>query len=140
MNSKDDGPEFSSSLRSLLSARNTPLENQVFIEQFCKHLGITDFQETSSYIKAIRTDGNPNLQIEHGWTNGFSSEAEAREATGKGADVWESGRGTGLWGVSHPINKIGNGGGGPARPKRDFGVCPNCLFALPATGECDNCG
>lgn len=25
------------------------------------------------------------------------------------------------------------------RQRRDFGMCPNCGYALPATGGCDNC-
>ena len=52
------------------------------------------------------------------------------------AVIWSSGRGIGLWGVTHPVNNIGHGGGGPAKEAPDYGTCPKCHLALPAAGRC----
>ena len=126
------------SLANALAAKQIPVENHALIHQFCEYLGIDSFEDRG-YIKAIRTDEGPSLQIHYGWTNGFQSEAEARSSTGDRVPVWHSGRGTGLWGVTHPVNNIGHGGGGPAKETPDYGTCTKHNIALPATGVCDEC-
>lgn len=127
------------SLRDALAAYRIPEENHTLIRRFCEHLGIVDYEERAGYIKAVRPDSGPALQINFGWTNGFRSEEEAHAAAGADAKVWPSDRATGLWGVTHPLNAIGHGGGGPEKAAPDYGTCPNCFLTLPATGACDNC-
>jgi hypothetical protein len=134
----DDGSSTYPSLASALAAKSIPLENQVLIREFCEYIGI-DRYEDRGYIKAVRANRGPALQIHWGWTNGFESEDEARRSTGDRAPCWPSQRGTGLWGVSHPTNNIGHGGGGPANELPDYGTCPSCNITLPATGVCDTC-
>lgn len=127
------------SLADALAAHRIPDENHALIRRLCEHVGIERFEDRTGYIKAVRGDGGPALQINYGWTNGFRSEIEVRTAVGDDASYWESGRGTELWGVTHPVNNIGHGGGGPAKDVADHGTCPNCFLELPATGICDNC-
>jgi hypothetical protein len=127
------------SLPDALAAHRIPIENHALIRRFCDHLNIERYEGRSGYIKAVRRDGGPSLQINYGWTNGFNSEVEARAAVGDDASCWASTRGTGLWGVTHPIHSIGNGGGGTQTTHVDYGTCPQHFLKLPANGVCDDC-
>lgn len=129
-----------SSLRHALEAHRIPAENHALIRRFCEAIGVVKFEERGSYLKAVRPDGGPALQINSGWTNGFLSEEEVREAVGDDAAYWPSGRGTGQWGVTHPIHAMRDGGRDRKQSKSDFGICPSCFLGLPATRVCDNCG
>ena len=125
------------SLANALAANEIPVGNHALINKFCEYIGI-DRYEDRGYIKAVRADGGPALQIHYGWTNGFQSEAEVLAAVGE-APFWPSERGTGLWGVSHPVNNLDHGGGGPAKHLREYGTCPKHFLKLPATGICGEC-
>lgn len=137
MNEAADRAVFRS-LDHALQAHGIPDENRSLIRRFCAELDIVQYDDMGSYIKAVRS-GGPALNIAYGWTNGFRSEAEGRSAAGDAAEIWMSQRGKGLWGVTHPINKIGHGGGGPTKPNRTFGFCPRCNLALSADGQCGYC-
>lgn len=122
-----------------LSQGHIPIENHAFIRRFCRDLGIADFKVTGSYVKGLRPEGGPALNICSGYTNGFRSEAEAQAAAGETGECWPSGRGDGQWGVTHPVHGHESSGGNASSPPPDHGVCPSCHMSLPATGRCDIC-
>lgn len=130
------------SLDAALRHHHLPLENDRQIRRFVTTLGMSEFYDRGSYIKAVRPHGDrgPALQIHYGWTNGFATEDEAVMAADRLTEHWKSKRG---WGVTHVENKLrsGNssrtgGGRGSALP-RD--ACPTCHYQLPVSGRCDNC-
>lgn len=113
-----------------------PPENQKFLQRLLGPIEITGYYATSSYIKAIRADGGRSLQIHYGWTSGFADRDEILSVV-PDAEPWGSGRGTGLWGVTHPIHGHPSSGGGHSRnEQRDYGTCPTCFMELSATGAC----
>jgi len=133
-------PRIYASLTEALAAYQVPVENHAIVKRICAHLGIERFVEgPANYFKAVRPDGDLDLHIAYGFTNGFASEEEARAAAGEGAALSPSSRGKGRWYAEHPTNQIGDQGGGAAKKQRDFGQCSVCQMALPASGECDNC-
>lgn len=124
------------SLSDALQAHQIPLENHDVIRRFTAALGITAFVGTSSYIKAVRKDGSPDLHIAHGYTNGFRSRDEAVEASGS-PSVGASARGTGQWLVIHPLNSLRDGGGpSGATAKRHYETCKVCNTVKTASGSC----
>ena len=126
-------------LDDALTRFGIPDGNHAFIRTFVEAIGIRAYYETSGYIKAERADGGPQLNIASGWSNGFVSEQEIVDILGD-VDRWGDDERPRLWGVSHPINNIGHGGGGPAGTgRRSYGTCPECFMELPANGVC-NCG
>lgn len=124
-----------------IEAFGIDLDNRDFVRQVCRHIGIRQFTVGESWIKAERTGGGPALNIAPGWTNGFTSQHEALEASGGASEVWlDRARAKSIWGVSHPKNWIHDGSGArTSKAVRDYGTCPTCGYALPATGVCDNC-
>jgi hypothetical protein len=135
------GPREYVSLDEALVKFGIPWENHDLIRKIAAGIPLSRFVETSSYIRADRTDGGPSLNIASGWTNGFRSESEILDILGD-VDRWGDDTRARLWGVSHPVNHIGHGGGGPAgvNSSRDYGDCPNCFMKLAASGVCDECG
>lgn len=139
-------PDRYTSLDAALRDHHLPMENDPQIRHFVTALGITDFYDRGSYIKAARPAGTsgPALQIYYGYTSGFASEDEARMAADGITEHWPSHRGKDVWGVTHLENKIRTGdGSGPGRAhaadaQRE--ACPTCHYLLPASGSCDNCG
>lgn len=127
------------SLAHALQAHQIPKENHTFIQRFCEEVRVTSVHERGTYIKAQRSDGGPALQINFGWTNGFRSEEEARRAAGDHAKYWPSRRGTGQWGVDHPVHKARLNPAKPKATRTDFGTCPVHFLRLPATGVCNDC-
>ena len=101
--------ETFTSVTAALDAIHMPLENRPLIEQFCRRLGITLFEKRSNYINAIRPDGGAALQIQYGWTNGFTSQAEVKSLAEDAKTYWKRQRRTGLWCVAHPINRLRDG-------------------------------
>jgi hypothetical protein len=141
----DDGPDDGDarryrSLDEALKLRKIPLENHKLIRRFTSAIGIAGYFDRGVYIKAVRANGGPALNIAYGWSNGFISEAEVIEAAGPEVSRWPSGRGTAQWGVSHPVHKTSGGGGGATTPSREYGVCPTCNYALLPGGRCGHCG
>lgn len=134
----DDSRRYASLDRALF-AHGIPLENHPLIRRFTAEIGIAAFFERGPYIKAVRKQSGPALNINYGWTNGFVSEDEVINAAGEDLKRWPSGRGTGLWGITHPIHGHASSSGGAARPARNYGVCPRCHMQLPASGRCSDC-
>ena len=129
-------PEYHS-LEDALIAFGVPTENRAFVQRIASAIPLARFVRTTGYIRADRADGGPSLNISHGWTAGFRDEQEVIDTFGE-VERWPSGRKP-LWGVSHPLNRIGHGGGGPGAEERVYGICPRCHYELPATGACDRC-
>jgi hypothetical protein len=125
------------SLQHALDVHRIPAENHHLITEFTQALGIEGYYGRTGYIKAVRQDGKPALQIHSGYTNGFQSAEEANHP-GIGGSPWKSGRGTKLWGISHPSNRL-RSGNKRSNQKRHFGHCPSHGYELNARGECDAC-
>ena len=124
------------SLEQALAAHKIPLENYAVIRRFTDAIGISGFYGTSSYIKAVRRGVGPALNINYGWTNGFVSREEAVAAAGD-VEVWTSSRGTGQWGITHPVHgSPSSGGGGAAAKDRDYGTCERCFMKFTSAGNC----
>jgi len=118
-----------------------PLENREFIRNFVARVGVKGCLVVGhSYIRALRTYGQRDLNIASGWSNGFVDEAEALALTGGNHPVWHDNGRPGTWGVSHPLNWIRDGSGvrGATAP-RDFGRCMKHGQPLLATGNCWQC-
>ena len=132
-----DARQFSS-LDRALTGKGIPLENHLLIRQFTSAIGIAAYYGRSGYIKAVRPGDGPDLRIHSGYTNGFASEAEVRAAVGPTAHCWPSRRGTGQWGVDHPVHGTAGGGGKKSgNPRLDYGTCPSCRqYPLLPTGRC----
>lgn len=127
-----------SSLDDALQSFRVPERNREFIRLFVEAIGVADFYETTGYIKCVRIGSGPDLHIASGWSNGFASEAEIVDILGD-VDRWGDDERARVWGVSHPENRIGHGGGGAAsREPREYGVCPECFTGYTASGAC-NC-
>lgn len=125
------------SLDEALRAKRIPLENWSLIRAIATSIGISEFQERSSYIKALRHDGGRALKIQYGWTEGLASWEEAAEFKNfenTGNDVWPDQT---SWVVDHPVNQLrAPSGAAHARPS-EIEICPHCAMALPASGICD---
>jgi hypothetical protein len=127
------------SLDQALGIRQIPMENHDFIRRFCVALGIDRFEITGSYIKGIRPNGGPALNICSGYTNGFLSQQEVAEATGAFDAVWPSQRGKDQWGVTHPVYGHESVGGARGKSEAELVICESCYLSLPTSGVCDNC-
>lgn len=123
-----------SGLDEALFEKRIPFENHALIRSFVADIGIADYFETTSYIKAVRAGGGPDLRIAYGWSNGFT-EDEVRSLVGADS-IWRSDSRQGLWGVAHPVSGGTRGGGGSPGDRRDYGTCPQCFIAFSANGTC----
>jgi hypothetical protein len=127
------------SLQEALRLKRYPLENHGFVTRFSSAIEFEGFYETTGYIKAVRADGGPDVQIHYGGSNGFLSEEEVIAAAGlEAAGRRPSTERHGLWRVSHPVEAPGRDGamsGGSA--KREYGTCPQCFIQFSADGSCD---
>lgn len=128
------------SLHAALHAQRIPRESQGFIERMLEPIPTSAYIERAGYIKVVRADGGPALEIHYGWSSGFRTEEEAVAAAGAEAH-WPSARGHGLWGVDHPVRgrRTSERPGLHTRP-RDYGSCSSCFQTLPASGVCSSCG
>ncbi|WP_435771384.1 hypothetical protein [Nocardioides sp. SYSU DS0651] len=117
-------------------------ENRRVVQAVAEALALVEFQPTTSYIKAKRRDGGPDIRIATGWCNGFISREEALTATGgfvSESDLWPSDARPDLFGAWLPSHEGRDRG--PRTPKSaPSKVCPGCNTAIPATGVCDVCG
>ena len=115
-------------LTAALTERMIPLENHALITRAADGIGIALYLETSTYIRAVRREGGPDIRIAWGWTNGFRSEDEILTLVGD-VQRWRSGR-KGLWGVTHPVNRAWSGEGASSRHvQREYAICraaPSC--------------
>ncbi len=123
------------SIDDALSQFGIPDANRPFIKNFIRRIPISGLFETSGYIKAVRADGGPDMHIASGWSNGFVSEAEVLDVCGD-VERWGDDERARVWGVSHPENRIGHGGGGDAGTTRSYGTCPICFMEYSASGAC----
>lgn len=138
---EDDGDEGRryASLEEAFRERWTPSVNRQLVRRIVERIPIRAYFERGSYIKAVRSDGGPDLRFWYGFTNGFTSEAEAIDASG-GQEPWASPGRRGLYGINHPVRGSGSDGG-PSRggtPKKNAAICPNCGDQLALSGECSN--
>lgn len=122
------------SLDQAFKEHRIPLENRELIRRAVAAVGIERYAGTSTYIKAYRQDGGPNLRIRYGYTTGFISREEA-ESVENHIGVWQSSR-KDLWGITHPVNNIGGGNTGPKRTERDYGTCTECFTQYRPNGAC----
>ncbi len=133
------GDEGSESLAEALAKAQIPSENHEFIRLLTNAVGIAEYRTVvtagKSYIKAVRRDGQKNLHISYGYTNGFSEEELIRIAAGatRGASSRK-----GTWYVEHPLTNVR-----PSSPrsldKRREGAFCACGMQLSLTGACSNC-
>ena len=123
------------SLSTALNERMIPLENHALITRVAEGIGIALYLETSTYIRAVRREGGPDIRIAWGWTNGFRSEDEVLATVGD-VQRWRSDR-RGLWGITHPVNRAWSNETASARHvQRDYAICPRCTLMLAANGTC----
>ena len=133
-----DSNQFAT-LTQALTARGIPSDNRPLLERVVEKIGITRYEATVGYLKAIRADGRPDLHIYYGYTGGFTSEEEVLDAAGD-VDRWfyEPRR---LWSIAHPVHRTREGDSDRRRrTSRPVAVCPECFLTVPATGVCDDCG
>lgn len=126
-------------LDQALLAHGIPLENHALIRRVTHAIGIDAFYERGTYIKAVRAQGGPALQIHYVWTDGFVSEHEVVTAAGEDTPRWRSDRGRGQWGIDHPVHGHPSAGGGSKPRTRHYGVCPRCHMQLLPGGRCGDC-
>ena len=121
------------SLDAALETHQIPLDNRPVIRRFTSAVGIEAYIGTSSYLRAVRKDGGPDLHIAHGYTNGFRSRDEATAASGT-PQVSASTRG---WLVIHPINSLRDSGGAVGNTGlREHGTCSKCNTLKTPAGSC----
>ena len=129
------------SLEAAFEDHDMTPENRAFVRDAVADIAIARIEARASYLKAVRADGGPDLQIHSGWTTGFRDDDAIVERLRSDQErCWRSRRGDGLFGVSHPVNRLREATSTrPAEPRR-FGVCPSCWLELPASGQCGTCG
>lgn len=126
-------------LKRALNEFGIPQENHNLIERIAQAIPIERYEERSGHIHAVRSDqSRPDLHIHSGWTDGFVSEAEALDATGRPGVPGEC-RGHGFFSVVHPLVGFRNSEGSPRRPTRTYGYCDTCRYELLPTGICSDC-
>ncbi len=134
----DEQTDFDS-LDDALERFGIPLENRAFVRRIPAQIPLSGFRRTTGYIRADRVDGGPRLSIAHGYTNGFVSKEEVISVFGD-VDCWESSTRAPLWGVSHPLNKLRDGGDSKTgSSERDYGTCPVHFLKLSANLNCPVC-
>jgi len=129
------------SLISALSEAGIPAENHEFIRAMTDTVGIVSYRVVhhvgKSYVVAQRRDGQRDLHIEWGATNGFTSEDEtirvAPDAVGRGLNSRN-----GTWFVLHPLNKARVGTERSRSVRRSPTRC-SCGMELSLTGVCSTC-
>lgn len=122
------------SIDAAFEGHSIALENRELIRRIMSRLPVDGYYSRASYIKATRTDSRRAMHIAPGYTNGFLSEEEILETAGD-VERRESSR-RGLWGLSHPVNRIRDGGAGRSTHQRVSEACPTCGLELPLTGVC----
>jgi hypothetical protein len=133
------GNQASESLTEALAKAQIPSANHEFIRHITTAVGIAEYHAvvtaTKTYIKAVRRDGNRDLHISYGYTNGFSEDELVRIAGD--ATRGESTR-KGTWYVEHPVTKVRPGSARSLDKRREGAFC-TCGMQLSLTGACSNC-
>lgn len=138
MTTEPSGPLFSAMMQARI-----PEPNYHFVQQLLPALDISIVgyrfvdQRGKPYVRAIRTDGRPDLQIYFGYTTGFTPEDDVARIAG-GAAVREPRSTRGAWYVKHPINAVREGGKKAAGRQRTPERC-SCGMELPLAGHCASC-
>ena len=131
--------QASESLTDALAKAQIPSANHEFIRQITTAVGIAEYHSvvtaTKTYIKAVRQDGNRDLHISYGYTNGFSEDELVRIAAGatRGASTRK-----GTWYVEHPVTKVRATSARSLDKRREGAFC-TCGMQLSLTGACSNC-
>ena len=131
--------QASESLTEALAKAQIPSANHEFIRQITTAVGIAEYHSvvtaTKTYIKAVRRDGNRDLHISYGYTNGFSEDELVRIAAGatRGASTRK-----GTWYVEHPVTKVRATSARSLDKRREGAFC-TCGMQLSLTGACSNC-
>jgi len=133
--------QTSDSLIAALSEARIPAENHAFIREITNAAGIAGYRVVhhvgKSYVVATRCDGDRDLHIESGATNGFSSEDEAIRIAPNAVGLGPSSR-KGTWYVLHPLNQARAGGERSRDVRRKATFCV-CGMELSLTGVCSSC-
>jgi hypothetical protein len=133
------GNEGSESLTEALAKAQIPSENHEFIRHLTNAVGIAKYRAVvtigKTYVTAVRRDGQKDLHISYGYTNGFSEEELIRIAAGatRGASSRK-----GTWYVEHPLTKVRPGSARSLDKRREGAFC-GCGMQLSLTGACANC-
>lgn len=124
-------------LADALRQKGATIANTAFITSLMTRIDADAYFERSSYIRAVRRSGGPDLHIAFGFTNGFRTREEIVEAVGE-CDIWSSKRIAGTWGVTHPDNKMhGAHGARKNQGGREATACTVCGMLMPLSGVCD---
>lgn len=133
--------QTTTTLISALSEARIPVENHEFIRDMTEAVGIVSYrvvhQEKKRYVVARRRDGQRDLHIEYGATNGFVSEDETIRVAPGAVDRGPSSR-EGTWYVLHPLNRARVGTQRSRNVRRESARC-ECGMELPLTGVCISC-
>ena len=134
--------QTTASLIAALSEAKIPAANHEFIEQMTRAVGIVGYrvveQPGKPYVIAMRRDGQRDLHIYYGATNGFGSEDEVVRIAGDAVGRGESRSRKGTWYVLHPVNHARPAGKRPRPDRREAAIC-DCGMQLSLTGVCDSC-
>jgi hypothetical protein len=134
--------ESSDSLLAAMTKAGIPADNYEFVRKLLAHLGIGivnyRFVETPSqrYVRAVRRDRHPDLQIFYGFTTGFTPRDVARMP--EVCPVRDTKLRREAWYVTHPTNRVRDGSARSADKHRAADRCA-CGLELPLTGKCDSC-
>lgn len=135
--SDDDSPNLVP-LNEALREKNFPLENLTFLKNLQYSVDSLGCEILDTYIKVLRPDGLPTLDIHYGFTTGFQSPEEIVSIFGD-VDYWESKRLAGTWGVSHPVNRIRESGGTHSSAGKEQVPCPQCGMLMSSAQNCEFC-
>jgi hypothetical protein len=132
----------SASLISALKQARIPAANHDFIEQLARVVGIVGYRVVERpgkpYVIATRRDGQRDLHIYYGATNGFDSEDEVVRIAGNAVGRGKSGSRKGTWFVLHPVNQARPAGKRSHNAPREAAIC-DCGMQLSLTGVCGSC-
>jgi hypothetical protein len=129
--------QYYASLDDAFRDKKTTLANQAFIRRLLSSIKVEGYAGRSGYIKVVRGDGYPAVQVHSGYSNGFQTEAEITRGVGD-VDRWLSRRLRGTWGVTHPENQLRDGNS-ERHTKKEAQPCPDCGSVMPLSGTCDLC-
>jgi len=134
--------ELSDSLHGALSKARVPVENDEFIRRITAAIGIAEYRamavdSSKPYVLATRKDGQADLHIHYGFTNGFTSDDEAVRAAGLGVERQQSSQ-KGTWYVAHPLTKVAPRGERSQDVRRQGRMCA-CGMQRSVSGVCGSC-